>query len=108
MDSIFPVMGKNLLKVLFFMGILLVFYRLFKIAKTRLGSILPKTSAFLNILKGKESLFAIYMIFVLGIASLAETLGMHFIIGAFFGAILFPRNYSRPLTSTALKNPPAS
>lgn len=90
-SSIYLLIGKNLIKIVLFMGILLAFYKVFKNAKNRLGSILPRTSAFLSILKGKESLFAIYMIFVLGIAALAQLLGMHFIIGAFFGAILFPR-----------------
>jgi Kef-type K+ transport system membrane component KefB len=89
--SIYLLIGKNVLKIVLFMGILLILYTVFKNAKSRLGTILPRTSAFLGILKGKESLFAIYMIFVLGIAALAQLLGMHFIIGAFFGAILFPR-----------------
>jgi Kef-type K+ transport system membrane component KefB len=39
-------------------------------------------------LKGKESLFAVFFIFILSFASLTEMLGFHFIIGAFFASML--------------------
>ena len=39
-------------------------------------------------LKGKESLFAIVLLFVFAFASLSELLGLHFIVGAFFGSML--------------------
>ncbi len=35
--------------------------------------------------------FAIVILFVLIFSSIAELLGLHFIVGAFFGALLFPR-----------------
>lgn len=39
-------------------------------------------------LKGKESLFAVVLLFVFAFASLSELLGLHFIVGAFFGSML--------------------
>jgi Kef-type K+ transport system membrane component KefB len=41
-----------------------------------------------DFLKGKESLFAMVILFILVFASISEILGLHFIIGAFFGAML--------------------
>lgn len=43
---------------------------------------------FLSKLKGKESLFAVVLLFVIAFASLSELLGLHFIVGAFFGSML--------------------
>ena len=37
---------------------------------------------------GKEAIFGIGVLFVLGFSTLSETLGFHFIIGAFFGGLL--------------------
>ena len=39
-------------------------------------------------LKGKEALFAIVLFFVLLFATLSDLIGLHFIIGAFFGAMI--------------------
>lgn len=82
---------KNLVKVLIFMIFLIVIYRIFRIARNRVGIVSPKLNHFLELLKGRESLFAICMIFVLAFSGLAEIMGLHFVIGAFFGAILIPR-----------------
>lgn len=40
---------------------------------------------------GKEALLGILILFVLAIGSVAEMLGSHFVIGAFFGALLIDR-----------------
>ena len=42
----------------------------------------------LSLLKGKESLLAVFFLFVLVFATIAEMLGFHFIIGAFFASML--------------------
>lgn len=81
----------SVFKVILFIVFLMVSYKLFKLAKSRVKLINPKMNAFLHFLKGKESLFALVIVFVLGFASIAEWVGLHFIIGAFFGAILIPR-----------------
>jgi len=78
-------------KVLLFMVILIVAYRLFKLVKSKIGIVNPKVNQFLHYLRGKESLFALVIVFVLVFSSIAEAMGLHFIIGAFFGAILLPR-----------------
>ncbi len=78
-------------KVLMFMMLMVGAYRLFHIAKSKVNFLNNKFEVFLNYLKGKESLFAMIMVFVLIFASLSELVGLHFVIGAFFGAILLPR-----------------
>jgi Kef-type K+ transport system membrane component KefB len=39
-------------------------------------------------MKGKESIFAVVLLFVLAFASFSEVLGLHFVVGAFFGSML--------------------
>lgn len=48
-------------------------------------------SAF-STLKGKETLFAGTLLFVLLFASISENAGLHFVVGAFFGAMLISRD----------------
>jgi Kef-type K+ transport system membrane component KefB len=79
------------LKVVMFIILLIVAYHLFNLAKARVSTLNPKMQGYLQYLRGKESLFAIVILFVLVFSSIAELLGLHFIVGAFFGAILFPR-----------------
>lgn len=43
---------------------------------------------FVSRLKGKESMFAVVLLFVIGFAALSQALGLDFIVGAFFGAML--------------------
>lgn len=42
---------------------------------------------------GPEALFGIVVVFVLAFGSISEALGFHFVIGAFFGALLIDRKY---------------
>jgi Kef-type K+ transport system membrane component KefB len=78
-------------KILVFIIFLIIAYRLFKLVKSKIGIVNPKVNQFLHYLRGKESLFALVIVFVLLFSSIAEAMGLHFIIGAFFGAILLPR-----------------
>jgi Kef-type K+ transport system membrane component KefB len=78
-------------KLVFFIFILVVAYRLIAVSKKRVSTLNPKMEKFLHYLKGKESMFAMVILFVLIFASIADLLGLHFIVGAFFGALLFPR-----------------
>jgi Kef-type K+ transport system membrane component KefB len=82
---------KNLGKVVIFMVVLMLFYRIFRLAKSKVGIISPKLNHFIRLMKGRESLFALCMILVLAFSGLGQVLGLHFVIGAFFGAILIPR-----------------
>jgi Kef-type K+ transport system membrane component KefB len=43
---------------------------------------------FVSQLKGKESLFAVVLLFVIAFAALSQVLGLDFIVGAFFGSML--------------------
>ena len=82
---------SSVAKVILFMAIMIVAYKLFHRAKDKVNFFNSKFQHFLSYLKGKESLFAVIMLFVLIFASLSELVGLHFIIGAFFGAMLLPR-----------------
>jgi Kef-type K+ transport system membrane component KefB len=44
------------------------------------------------VLKGKESLFAIFFVFILLFASLTEAVGLHFIIGSFLAAMMINKD----------------
>jgi len=79
------------MKISVFIVILILAYRLIGFSKARVSTLNPKMDRFLHYLKGKESLFALVILFVLIFSSIAELLGLHFIVGAFFGAMLFPR-----------------
>ncbi|MCX6281687.1 MAG: cation:proton antiporter [Bacteroidetes bacterium] len=78
-------------KMILFIFFLVTAYRLIGISKKRVNTLNPKIEKFLHYLKGKESLFALVILFVLIFSSIADLLGLHFIVGAFFGALLFPR-----------------
>ena len=78
-------------KVIVFMAIMIFAYKMFHRAKERVVIFNHKFENFLSYLKGKESLFAVIILFVLIFASLSELVGLHFVIGAFFGAVLLPR-----------------
>jgi len=82
----------TILKVTVFIGVLALAYYLFKLAKSKVNVVNPKMNAFFHYLRGKESLFALVLLFVLVFSSISELLGLHFIVGAFFGAILLPRS----------------
>ena len=81
--------GLALVKALVFMGAVVGVSRLikryavgrFRRPKNIIDPVLAK-------LKGKEPLFAIVLLFVFAFATFAELLGLHFIVGAFFGSML--------------------
>lgn len=81
--------GLTLIKALLFMTAIVLASRLikkytpgrFRRSRNLIDPLLAK-------LKGKESLFAVVLLFVIAFASLSELLGLHFIVGAFFGSML--------------------
>ena len=89
-DVTFSILFTSI-KVVLFMVFLVFAYRLIGFSKARVSTLNPKMDKFLHYLKGKESMFALVILFVLIFSSIAELLGLHFIVGAFFGAMLFPR-----------------
>ncbi len=84
-------LGFTLLKLVAFIAILLLVYKLLDYLTKRFSTKEHQLSHYIGFLKGKESDFALVMIFVLVFASLAELIGLHFVVGAFFGAILLPQ-----------------
>ncbi len=78
-------------KVLVFIAIILVVDKLLT-ARNRLKVRTPAgLRRLLARLKGKESLFALIILLVLAFAGVAELLGLHFVVGAFFGSMLLSK-----------------
>lgn len=78
----------SLAKLLLFIAIISCSYILIKKISKRENYIENQLDKLLSILKGKELLFSIFFIFILIFATVTELLGFHFIVGAFFGAML--------------------
>ena len=85
----FVSIGLALSKVITFMAVVVLAARLIK-RYTRERFIRSRNTVerVLATLKGKESIFAIVLVFVLAFASFSEALGLHFVVGAFFGSML--------------------
>ena len=86
--SLFTSIGLALAKVVIFMGAILVASRLIRRYTPKLRRARPPMERLVARLKGKESMFAMAFLFVVAFAGLAEFLGLDFIVGAFFGAVL--------------------
>jgi len=80
--------GWSLAKALLFMTAVVLAARLIRYSTGRIAFSKQLLGHLLVWLKGKEALFAIVLLFVLLFASLSDLIGLHFIIGAFFGAMI--------------------
>jgi Kef-type K+ transport system membrane component KefB len=78
-------------KVLLFMAVILGTYRLVRYSTGKIPASRKILNNLLGRLQGKETLFALTLVFVLIFAGLSEAVGLHFVIGAFFGALLISR-----------------
>lgn len=87
-SEIVRVSSLLLLKLTSFIIILSFAYFLIKKITNKGDYIEIYLNKLVGFLKGKESLFAIFFAFVLFFATVTETLGFHFIIGAFFASML--------------------
>jgi Kef-type K+ transport system membrane component KefB len=89
--SIFSVTKAGLLSVLkitLFVGILVLVYIILK-KITKKGDYLERSLGnIISFMKGKEPLFALFFAYVLFFSTFSEWLGFHFIVGAFFAALL--------------------
>lgn len=83
----------TILKISLFTAIIFVAYRGFQRASKKFRTVNAIIEKQLKYLKGKESLFAVVIVFVLVFASVSELLGLHFIVGAFFGAMLLNQDF---------------
>lgn len=78
----------SLTKALIFMAAVVLAARLIRYSTGRITVSKLLLGHLLTWLKGKEALFAIVLLFVLLFASLSDLIGLHFIVGAFFGAMI--------------------
>jgi len=78
----------SILKLSMFIAIIMCSYFLIKKISNKSNYIENGLDKILAVLRGKESLFAIFFTFILAFAATTELLGFHFIVGAFFGALL--------------------
>jgi Kef-type K+ transport system membrane component KefB len=86
----------SIAKVVAFMAAVLLAERLISRAVGRMPELHTRTDAAVRRLRIKEPLFALTLLFVGGFAGLADVLGLHFIVGAFFGALLLSRELLGP------------
>jgi Kef-type K+ transport system membrane component KefB len=76
------------LKFLGFVIVLIFTYKLIQRFSKNENIIEQQLNKLINLLKGKESLFAIFFVFILIFATMTEAIGLHFIIGSFFASML--------------------
>lgn len=90
--TIMRVAAFSVLKLAIFIVLLIIAYRAIKKVSNRENYLESKLNQLLLILRGKESLYALFFVFVLIFATITESLGFHFIIGSFFAAMLISEN----------------
>lgn len=78
-------------KAMFFMACVVAVSHFVRYSTGRLPEAREWLSRLLSFLKGKESVFAVTLLFVLAFAGISEIIGLHFVIGAFFGSMLLNR-----------------
>ena len=81
----------TVLKLSAFVLLIVASYKLINRFSEKDNFIEDKLNKILAILKGKESLFAIFFVFILIFATITESIGLHFIIGAFFASMLISK-----------------
>lgn len=86
--SIVKAGSLSLLKLIVFISLLTFAYLLIKKVLRKGNYIQESLDKLVSLLKGKEPLFALFFAFVLVFSTVTENLGLHFIVGAFFAAML--------------------
>jgi len=89
--EILAVVGYTLLKVIAFILLVVLAYRLLGKATHKPDIFKEQLDKLIKVMKGKESLFAVLFAFILIFASVSELVGLHFVVGAFFGAMLIAK-----------------
>ncbi len=84
--------GITIIKIVLLVIILATVYKLFQLARQNVVFVKKKFELFIGFMHGKESLFAIVILFVLIFASLTELVGLHFVVGAFFAALFLSKD----------------
>lgn len=83
--------AMSILKLILFIGVLSLVYWAIKKISNRGDYLEQGLNKLLLLIKGKEPLFAIFFAFVLLFSTFTETLGLHFIVGAFFASMLISK-----------------
>ncbi|MFC3812508.1 cation:proton antiporter [Lacihabitans lacunae] len=86
--AVAEVASISILKLLLFIAILSASYFVLQKITNKGNYVELYLDKILSVIRGKESLFALFFIFILLFSTITETLGFHFIIGAFFAAML--------------------
>lgn len=94
----------TILKLGAFVLLIIATYKLIQRFSDKENFIQDKLNIILGILKGKESLFAIFFVFILIFATITESIGLHFIIGAFFASMLISKELVGEKHLTAIHN----
>lgn len=81
----------TLLKLSCLLILVIAMYRVIRNVSKEENFIENKLNKILSVLKGKESLFAVFFVFILIFATITESIGLHFIIGAFFASMLISK-----------------
>ncbi|HEX4888683.1 MAG TPA: cation:proton antiporter [Luteibaculaceae bacterium] len=92
MGAVGQAVGFSILKLLLFIGFLSLVYGLIRRILNKGNYLEDSLNKLVGFLKGKEPLFAIFFAFVLLFSTFTESLGLHFIVGAFFAAMLISSN----------------
>ncbi len=82
----------TVLKLVAFLIIIALTYKLIQKFAQKENFIENQLNTILTYLKGKESLFAVFFVFILIFATMTESIGLHFIIGAFFASMLISKD----------------
>ncbi|MEY2739881.1 MAG: hypothetical protein RL259_1790 [Bacteroidota bacterium] len=82
----------TVLKLAAFLIIIALTYKLIQKFAQKENFIENQLNTILTYLKGKESLFAVFFVFILIFATMTESIGLHFIIGAFFASMLISKD----------------
>ena len=86
--SILKATGISILKLIVFIVLLSWVYVLVQRILKKGNYIEETITKILSLIKGKEPLFALFFAFVLLFSTFTESLGFHFIVGAFFASML--------------------
>lgn len=85
-----PILFTGAKTALFLLTVWVV-YRLVRYSKGHIPHSRKAVAWLENNLRGREPLFALTLLFVLVFAALAEVIGLHFVVGTFFGSMVLNR-----------------
>jgi Kef-type K+ transport system membrane component KefB len=88
MGEVLKAGSLSLFKLFIFIALLSLAYLLIKKVLKKGDYIQESLDKLVSVIKGKEPLFALFFAFVLLFSTFTENLGLHFIVGAFFAAML--------------------